>query len=272
MLPRRGARYVNKQHDLLKGCVAWLMPLPHNSGGANVVDLIGRAIGVRNGGTSWVGCSGQSGQVLYFNGSSGDVSVTGVPAVGPAMTVIVSGYLSFYNLNAMFLERESVNATWELFFESSTLTWRGASNTDRLTVAVATLGITDGVRYQFAVADNGGSTNPAGTIYLNGVAQSTTSNAAAAAPAANTNKIHLGNYDDSGFFWNGAIDYTLIYNRALSAAEIAALYVESRAGYPNLLPRRRSILSTTGAPPAGLQFNPAWAAFSNTLLGGGFGF
>jgi prepilin-type N-terminal cleavage/methylation domain-containing protein len=82
--------------------------------------------------------------------------------------------------------------------------------------------LSTGLWYQVAITWN--ATTKSKIIYVNGSlsAQSVSSgllNVSAAAP------LYLGYYNDGPpWFWNGLIDDVRIYNRALSAAQIAAMY------------------------------------------------
>ena len=57
------------------------------------------------------------------------------------------------------------------------------------------------------------------TVYINGVSIYSTS-AGSGAISANGNQVNIG-FDDNGWYWNGRIANTQIYNRALTAAEIS---------------------------------------------------
>lgn len=237
---------LQRGHPLAQGLV---LDLPFYEGSGVTHDTSGYGTVVTQANAPW--SAGPYGYNLSYNGSNSDVAVTSAPAFGPAMTILFEGALSLYSLNAMLLERESVNSTWELFFESSVLKWRGASTSERLSVSVASMGLVDGTRYQFVLVDNGGSGNPCGAIYVNAVAQAVTSAGAATVPGSNTNKIHVGNFDNSNYVWSGTIDYVAAWNRALSAAEVAALYADPFARH-----RRRSWrlkAAAAGPVPSGWQ-------------------
>jgi prepilin-type N-terminal cleavage/methylation domain-containing protein len=61
------------------------------------------------------------------------------------------------------------------------------------------------------------------TLYVDGVLSGTPLNISSTLPISNTNALQMGR-NASAQAWNGDIDDVRIYNRALSAAEIAALY------------------------------------------------
>lgn len=74
--------------------------------------------------------------------------------------------------------------------------------------------------------------------------------------------VQIGTRGDFYTYFLGAIDDARVYNRALSAAEVAALYADSRTGYRRTLRRvpRRVWVAASVTPPV--------AAFSGTPLSG----
>lgn len=95
--------------------------------------------------------------------------------------------------------------------------------------------------------------------YLDGVQISTY--VGGAGFQANATKFWLAN----GFngYWKGTINNTRVWSRALSALEVQQLYVNPNIGLwvPDI--------TRYYIPAAGGGFQPAWAANSNVLLGGG---
>ncbi|MDD2657323.1 MAG: LamG domain-containing protein [Candidatus Pacebacteria bacterium] len=84
-------------------------------------------------------------------------------------------------------------------------------------------GITDQTKYHHIVLTSSGGSTQTITLYVDGV--QTNQNAETFNLASNVRKI--GVFDDAGnpnYYWNGSIDDARIYSRALSAAEVAALY------------------------------------------------
>ena len=59
------------------------------------------------------------------------------------------------------------------------------------------------------------------TFYVNNVSNSLTT---AGTPNASAGTIYIGDFGNAGYHFNGSIDDVRIYNRALSAAEIKAIY------------------------------------------------
>ena len=70
------------------------------------------------------------------------------------------------------------------------------------------------------------------SIYVNGKLEGST--AVTGAIGASSNDLNIGsdpsNLQDTGRYWNGMIDEVEIFNRALSATEIQAIYSAGTAG------------------------------------------
>lgn len=90
------------------------------------------------------------------------------------------------------------------------------------------------------------------TIYVNGVAEDTDTTAVTA--LTTQDYTQFGRLDWGGGpiqFFEGWIDDVRIYDRALSAQEVSALYRESKAGYPRALAWQRPGVYLPVAAPAG---------------------
>jgi hypothetical protein len=59
------------------------------------------------------------------------------------------------------------------------------------------------------------------TLYVNGVQVATNSQSGT---VSSITSINIGRYSGSGYYVNGLIDDVRVYNRALSASEVAAIY------------------------------------------------
>lgn len=89
------------------------------------------------------------------------------------------------------------------------------------------------------------------------------------------NGLWLGRSDNPSaggapFEMDGHLGGAMLWTRALSAAEIAAVLEQFRRGHPDTLRRlpRRTVY-VPAAPPSGFQ--PAWARGSNSIITGGVG-
>lgn len=105
-----------------------------------------------------------------------------------------------------------------------------------------------------------------GAIYIDGVPQTITYVDASTGTSwlAWNNNFTIGKINGvAGNFFNGTISDFRLYNRTLSALEAKQLYVNPNIGLwvPDI--------TRYYIPAAGGGFQPAWAANSNVLLGGG---
>lgn len=256
-LPRRTARYVNKNHDLLKGAVGWWKALPHNAGGAYLVNVLspGQLLGARTGTTSWVG--GPFGPCLSFDGTSGYVS-TGVlhpTNITLALWFKVTSFTpSFPVLVRCYNQSGAPGSGADIYLNGL----GGGSGYTAIGFEVVVGGVVTGITsgfgnlvlnaWYFAIGTYDGSTmnlyvfTPTG---LNAV-----THAGPSGPLSYSNRPTdpwtIGALGSAGANFAGLIDDVSIRDHALSSAEVYDLYRESRAGYPNLLPRRRSVLVLLG--------------------------
>jgi hypothetical protein len=67
-------------------------------------------------------------------------------------------------------------------------------------------------------------------------------------------------------YWGGSVNDVALFDRALSAAELFALYNLSRAGYPIVLGRVARRLATAAVGGGG-AFKPPWASGSTQVAG-----
>lgn len=137
-----------------------------------------------------------------WTAGSTDVSMVGWFYFGTAVT----------SSQMMLIEKEPVNGRWALLFNFS-YELRGASGTP------LNSGTSPSVNTWHQLA--GTITGSTGKIYVDG-ADTTAAGSTTAFTDANT-VMNVGRYT-SGFFFNGKVGPIYIYNRALSAAEMAQLY------------------------------------------------
>lgn len=242
MLPRRQARYVNKNHDLLKGAVGWWKALPHNAGGAYLVNVLspGQLLGTRNGAVAWSG--GQNGPCLNYTSTTGYASIANASALKP-LTFSVSMWLKW------------TVAANRVIFETDGNNGYSVQN-----------GLVTGTDGQIGMQVGAGKVVSAGTSYNDGIwhhvvltyvqtglvakvyvdGNNDTLSNAVNNPAYSTGAILIGGRAGS-FGFTGLLDDVVFWSRALSGAEVYDIYRESRAGFPNLLPRRRGSLLVPAA-------------------------
>jgi uncharacterized protein YjdB len=139
----------------------------------------------------------------------------------------------------------SIGQGYQASWSTAPMIWSNANST--YYDVVPTSGVTTGKWYHVAVTVNNGT----GTIYVDG--KQTATGVVAAAIGENT-KIFLGvNAWDTPF--NGAIDELKIYDRALSAAEIAELAEE-------ITPVSEDVVKPTTVAATGVKLNKTSAALT----------
>lgn len=261
-----------------QGTIARYLCLPGGVGSkGNVWKNLDRKIG--NDGTltnitpsaasGFVGAQGRPGGwgALAFDGSNDYVNCGGTS---------VAPYTTGFSLSAWVNPSGGVgasrgiishgNASYYLRLSSSNNLQLVRSQQADITNGTATYSV--GAWHQgFAVFDASGNVQ----LYTDGVVDGSSAAAGLSAPSFN---LYIGSDDNNGNaseFMNGLLDDICIWNRALSATEIAALYNDSKTGYQRSLRRLSpwSLGVTAAAPPSGV-FSPWWyyASAHEGMMGG----
>ena len=157
----------------------------------NLNDSTSNARTLTNTGSHVSAGSGQIDGGASFNGTNGDL-VTDNFTMGTVLTI--SCWVKHDNTSGMmYVEKETVNNTWALFTETN-LSLRGGG-----TVTNTTTRPSDNT-WTFVA---GSITGTSAKLYLNGAAPVS----GTVDPINNNNSaIHLGNFDNSGYFLNGSLD------------------------------------------------------------------
>lgn len=204
------------------------------AGDGNARDVVGGNDGVASGAVSFA--AGKFGQAFSFSGLGGDVRI-------PASTALNVGVGDGLTFSAWIFPKgtvfgPAVGAGPVLEFEHGAQLWQHLQFGDPNTGLFANLAESDLVYHIHQV---GGVVTPgqwthaavtysrsAGTItiYANGVAYALTT--AGSFTPNTTSMLHIGarvagSFGTNQFTFNGMIDEVQIYNRALSAAEVASL-------------------------------------------------
>jgi concanavalin A-like lectin/glucanase superfamily protein len=168
--------------------------------------------GTVNGATLTTDRHGNTNSAYSFNGSSNYI---GLPTISIPSSISVTAwvYSTNFNQSGFVIGKEPVNSEWELFFESNLLKWRGGSTTSVNCTNVSNS------NWHFVAATETGTT---AIVYEDGT-QCATGTVTAIANSSGT--LDIGRYN-GGYYFNGSIDKVRVYNRVLSAAEVAALYKE----------------------------------------------
>ena len=256
---------VNREHPLNRNRFAWWLATSGATGGKMFWDLMGRYPALPRGSAMpWVANGNVQGAIL--DGSTNDF-VANCPA--PALSQFTVGVryvpLSGFTSASRHLFQRCVAAnTWNSQRQCG-VSWLSAGQlrTDSQSgyVVYGHHTPTEGVEYQYVIAVD--ETNiSASDVYVNGVKITSTRTAGARNSVdAYPFLIGSGNAINRG---PELISEVFLYDRLLSAAEIAQLYDQQKRGYPDMLVRPRTTLFS---PPAA-GFSPWWVGPS-AVVGSG---
>lgn len=249
---------LNRQHPLARGLAAFYMVLPNRAGGSTWHDLCGAnhvSLASLSAGYGFEPANrpGGFGAAVKLDGTAtckrtASVPISGFPCTlacwyAPTVSSAEYGLMSvddgttgnqiameqFANKIGAFLNSGSGEV-----YSSTTV---GAANT-----------------WNFAAA-----TFVQGTLYayLNGANKSTAGSSALTPTGLNTLRVGSNTFGTTKLA--GQIDCALIYNRALTDAEILALYLETKGGCPRLL---RGLSRPALGYPVGGKFKPEQLAYA----------
>lgn len=255
------ANPVNRAHPLNRGRAVWWLPTPGRMGGTALQDLMGRAPVRSFGSPAWVADPPFSG--LALDGSTQYLTTPRPAGTGP-MTVLVRA--KFANFSGA-----TISANWGNGNKGSWI-WNAIGGQIDVydgylnNVHTGTI-LTTGTWYDLAMTVGAGV-----TAYVDGVAvgtnkaQTTTYLDPTINVATFGGRIHDDQVTPMGYDLAGVIAEASIYDRALSAAEIAQLHDQRRRGYPDLLRRAASPIAFFVPPTAGWKW---WAGGRSSVLGSG---
>ena len=215
-LPKPPVCILNRAHPLARGLVAaW--PFDEGGGGKAVRDAVGSNHGMAAAYNKWTG--GAFGHCLTFNGTSDYVSVGSSSALDQPKTFSFWYTTSTYQIG-MTISRGSDN--YEVYTHTSDNKWTmylgNAYSYTNVPLRLNT--------WTLLTIVVGGTTI---TTYENGGWYSTTT--IVGTPSyANAGTLYIGTREGA-FRFDGSMDDVRLYNRALSAAEVAAVYADPWAIY-----------------------------------------
>lgn len=181
-----------------------------------------------------VGYSSSFRGMFTFDGSNDGIEITKSANLSVnQMTIASWNFSTNYQQNGFIFEKttnNSVNTQYSLFYNSgnNSIYYRtyGLTNGD-LTINTTTAGVVNG-QWNYVVATYDGSTK---RIYVNGT-QRTSTGATGTVTQNTTGRAYIGVYGNfGGYFFNGYIADTRVYNRALSATEILNNYNTSKSRF-----------------------------------------
>lgn len=226
---------------LNRGLVGWWLALPQRMGGGRWMDLCGKSHGVFTGSPTWSGSVGRPGGFgcLKFGTAGQLVTVSSTNLLTGQNEFTVSGWcqhvnnVSFDDLAIAYSYDSGVGDGWYLNSDGNSASKIVARKYESYSVAsaVADSATATATWFHYCV-----TCTTAGllTLYVNGVAQSTTATRSGTISNNNSTIIGAGTHDSGRIH---ALDDVRINARCMSADEAVALYNDSRTGYQQTLNR-----------------------------------
>ncbi len=250
-------------------------------GEGNANDIVGTNNGTLVGGVSYA--AGEVGQAFSFDGTSGYVAIPDSPSLDSLITnITIELWMKSGQTNANSdwkgIVTKGNSTAWQLKAESGakTLNWCFGTSVNSYQLT-GTRNVNDEQWHHVAATYDG--TNM--FIYVDGTLDA--SQAATGLIVPNSDLVCIGanskayvpscGCQEPGYFFNGLIDEVSIYNRALTASEIQAIYAAGSAGKCPPSPTPPSIttqptnqtvtvggtaifsVTATGSPPLSYQWN-----------------
>lgn len=204
-------------HPLARGLVGcWLL---NERSGDKAYDSSGQGnIGTLTGmdpATDWVGSL--HGGALDFDGSNDYIECADSPSLNIIKSITISAWINFAVTNSPIVIVGRGNYQYLLYWnagQSVLSLWTGGSETQQFFTPVV------GTWYHIVAIND--EYNNKRTIYINGKELSGSSSYV---PSSSANVVlRIGDSENFSYHWNGKIENILIYNRALSAQEVATLH------------------------------------------------
>lgn len=233
---------INRSHPLNRGLNCWHMSLPGRTGGNRILDLVNKNHGTLTNGPTWQSGAGRPGSFgsIGFDGSNDYI---GFSQLSFSTDVTVSCWVTWSSLARHCLFQNG-NAAFSLGGSGTSIFWGfNVLSTLLSTSFTPTLD----QWYHFVATQSATSPYPA-VIYKDGL-QLTSGNTSAF--VADGSVHYWGNYSFTSGFHAGKMDDMRVWDRVLSADEVAALRFDSLTGYQqtlNRLPMR--VFSDGGGAPA----------------------
>lgn len=216
------------------GMVAWW------GGDNNALDMVNGNNGTPQGGATYA--AGKVGQAFSLNGVNSYVSIPDNASLRATGAISIDFWANFNDINSTHTLMEKENDYYLVWTSDKVLRIYFTDALDGLyhiSASAPLPSLQSGVWHHFAftAVDPIGNSAADIRIYVDGVEQSVTdgsipSHAAAGWYAGTAGGLRIGARTVTGYedFFNGLIDEVEIFNRVLSASEIAAIYNAGSAG------------------------------------------
>lgn len=223
---------VDRSHPLNRGRVAWWLVVPGLEGGRRWFDLMGLNHGALTNLTTpasgWRGTTrpGGWGHILF----DGVDDIVTAPALSPpTFTLAAWGFKTAAGNGVIVAQANSSVSLASYYLRIANGSgFHAGSGYREIIVPDCSLN----AWHHHALTYDGATLR----YYLDGAAG--VSGAATGTPDATTNPCTIGRFGDlSAQYWPGPLDDVAAWDRALSAAEMGAIYDLSRRGYPGVLRR-----------------------------------
>lgn len=250
---------VERDHPLLRGCVAWWLPLPNLYGSTKYWDVIGRNHGTLTGGPTWRG----NGSISY-DGVNDYITCGDVVKITGNLSLVCNfagstqtnrGLIGKYNTTvsgrSYALATESAGGTTALRFSYQQ---NGGSFSGSQLVSSSS-GVLNGSE-RIAVAVFTPSTSA--QIFIDGLLDAINTTSVPSSVANTTASLEIGrfNANNTGAF-AGVISRAMIFDRSVDADWVAQDYEQARQGYPDVFRRlTRKAYSLPAAPPPAITRRP----------------
>ena len=247
-------------------------------GEGNANDVVGTNNGTLVGGVSYA--AGEVGQAFSFDGTSGYVSIPDSPSLDIFVSSItVEAWIKVNQVTA--------NSDWKGIVTKGNSSWRLQATSQAKTVTFSATGLSPNQDLKGSRNVNDGQWHHVagvydGTnmfVYVDGTLD--TSQPATGSISQNSSPEWIGATAQQSYFFNGMVDEASLYNRALTASEIQAIYAAGSGGKCPPSPTPPSIatqpanqtvfvggsatfsVTASGIPPLSFQWN-----FNGTNISG----
>ena len=222
------------------GLVSWW------GGDNNALDIVGTNNGTLNGAMY---APGKVGQAFSFDGTDDYFNVPYRSSLDLQGSLTITAWINSTNNSSLNRGIAGKAGGYQIYVEAGGLLVFGFYNGSHWTLLHSSILIPENVWVHVAGTFN--STDGTMQLYINGAPD--TSLITAQRLSANANSVKVGGFGSDGSPFSGRVDEVGIFNRALSASEIAAIYNADSEG----------MCRPSVAPPAGLV---SWWSGDNNAL------